>query len=109
MGAELRFKSWRHRLERVYLAQREVATNGFGFNSFMVGGLVVVQITVGCRRHDHIVAFSGGFDTAINPIHNRGIFGDATLPDFTPTYQNPAPRIEPALHATDEIAFQVRV
>src|SRR5262245_31360046 len=67
--------------------------------------LIMVEVTVVERRHDHVMTGTRRLDGAPGPVHDRGILRQPTLTDFAPADQPATIGVYKFFDAPDEVTL----
>ena len=104
----LRCQLRRQGLELIHALHGQETTNTHGLASDVLA-LVVVEIEVRRRCHNHIVALACRLDAAFRaaPTHDDGRLGDVAFQDLVPTDDTPSTGLHHLGHAVHHIALQV--
>ena len=94
------FRDSGSRFERIDAFQRQIAADGKRI-VFRVGRLVIVEIEVRVRRHNHIMFLFGRFDASVYaaPAHHRGVRSQSAFQDFVPADDMASFAFDEFLHA----------
>src|SRR5262245_62138399 len=105
MGLLTGVQSLRHRLTRINLLERQVSANPARLGG-SVGGLVIIQVTVGYRSHYHIMAFRCSFAASSDPVHDHSILSQSALPNFAPANENPALAVDELFDSPHKVTLE---